>query len=245
SRGKAVRAGPPRSEGGRRQHERPRRSDPGRQRAAPGQDPGRLDHPQHRANARARGSAGAVRRDLRPAARQRGRLRRRAHAFRGAAPGPRTLHSHAWPGGKSRARERVGRQGRPLSLAGQAAHGAGFDHEPGGPSAWWRRGQDGPRRQPQDAVGQARARPAHAQAEEGVRQADYSAKGEAIGAKLATVWEGGPRGEEKGQVSRSLKKGPFIDQNLAQKIVRLNATRDKRVVRTWARASTIYPEMVG
>ena len=46
-------------------------------------------------------------------------------------------------------------------------------------------------------------------------------------------------------MSRSLKKGPFIDQNLAQKIVRLNATREKRVIRTWARASTIYPEMVG
>ena len=46
-------------------------------------------------------------------------------------------------------------------------------------------------------------------------------------------------------MSRSLKKGPFIDQNLAQKIVRLNTTREKRVIRTWARASTIYPEMVG
>jgi small subunit ribosomal protein S19 len=46
-------------------------------------------------------------------------------------------------------------------------------------------------------------------------------------------------------VSRSLKKGPYIDQNLAEKIARLNASRDKRVVRTWARASTIFPEMVG
>ena len=46
-------------------------------------------------------------------------------------------------------------------------------------------------------------------------------------------------------MSRSLKKGPFIDQNLAQKIARLNTTREKRVIRTWARASTIYPEMVG
>ncbi len=46
-------------------------------------------------------------------------------------------------------------------------------------------------------------------------------------------------------MSRSLKKGPYIDQNLAEKIARLNASRDKRVVRTWARASTIFPEMVG
>ena len=46
-------------------------------------------------------------------------------------------------------------------------------------------------------------------------------------------------------MSRSLKKGPYIDQSLADKIARLNASRDKRVVRTWARASTIFPEMVG
>ena len=46
-------------------------------------------------------------------------------------------------------------------------------------------------------------------------------------------------------MSRSLKKGPYIDQSLADKISRLNASRDKRVVRTWARASTIFPEMVG
>jgi small subunit ribosomal protein S19 len=46
-------------------------------------------------------------------------------------------------------------------------------------------------------------------------------------------------------MSRSLKKGPYIDQNLAEKIARLNAAREKKVVRTWARASTIFPEMVG
>ena len=46
-------------------------------------------------------------------------------------------------------------------------------------------------------------------------------------------------------MSRSLKKGPFIDHNLQEKITKLNASRDKRVIRTWARASTIFPEMVG
>ncbi|HZU15566.1 MAG TPA: 30S ribosomal protein S19 [Candidatus Dormibacteraeota bacterium] len=46
-------------------------------------------------------------------------------------------------------------------------------------------------------------------------------------------------------MSRSLKKGPYIDPKLAEKIARLNTTREKRVVRTWARASTIFPEMVG
>ena len=46
-------------------------------------------------------------------------------------------------------------------------------------------------------------------------------------------------------MSRSLKKGPYIDPNLQEKIAKLNAGRDKRVVRTWARDSTIFPEMVG
>jgi len=46
-------------------------------------------------------------------------------------------------------------------------------------------------------------------------------------------------------VSRSLKKGPYIDKNLQEKIAKLNASRDKKVIRTWARASTIFPDMVG
>jgi small subunit ribosomal protein S19 len=46
-------------------------------------------------------------------------------------------------------------------------------------------------------------------------------------------------------MSRSLKKGPYIDHNLQEKISKLNASRDKRVIRTWARASTVFPEMVG
>jgi small subunit ribosomal protein S19 len=46
-------------------------------------------------------------------------------------------------------------------------------------------------------------------------------------------------------VSRSLKKGPYIDHNLAEKVAKLNASRDKRVIKTWARASTIFPDMVG
>jgi small subunit ribosomal protein S19 len=46
-------------------------------------------------------------------------------------------------------------------------------------------------------------------------------------------------------LSRSTKKGPFIDQNLREKVEKLNKTRDQKVIRTWARASTIFPEMVG
>jgi small subunit ribosomal protein S19 len=46
-------------------------------------------------------------------------------------------------------------------------------------------------------------------------------------------------------MSRSLKKGPYIDANLQQKVSRMNQSREKKVIRTWARASVIFPEMVG
>ena len=46
-------------------------------------------------------------------------------------------------------------------------------------------------------------------------------------------------------MSRSTKKGPYIAKNLQEKIAKLNQSRDKKVVRTWARASTIFPDMVG
>ncbi len=44
---------------------------------------------------------------------------------------------------------------------------------------------------------------------------------------------------------RSLRKGPFVDHHLAAKIERLNASGEKRVIRTWSRRSEIGPEMVG
>jgi small subunit ribosomal protein S19 len=46
-------------------------------------------------------------------------------------------------------------------------------------------------------------------------------------------------------VSRSLKKGPYVADHLVAKIEKLNAAREKRVIRTWSRASTIIPTMVG
>ncbi|MCU0511297.1 MAG: 30S ribosomal protein S19 [Anaerolineae bacterium] len=46
-------------------------------------------------------------------------------------------------------------------------------------------------------------------------------------------------------MSRSMKKGPFIDPKLLQKIEKLNETNKRVVVRTWSRASTIFPQMVG
>ncbi len=44
---------------------------------------------------------------------------------------------------------------------------------------------------------------------------------------------------------RSLKKGAYVHPKLLKKIDELNRTRDKRVVRTWSRASTVTPEFVG
>ena len=45
-------------------------------------------------------------------------------------------------------------------------------------------------------------------------------------------------------MSRSLKKGPYVDERLLKHIIALSAS-DKTVLKTWARASTISPEMVG
>ena len=46
-------------------------------------------------------------------------------------------------------------------------------------------------------------------------------------------------------MSRSLKKEPFVDVKLMTRINEMNEKNEKKVVRTWSRASTIYPEFVG
>ncbi len=46
-------------------------------------------------------------------------------------------------------------------------------------------------------------------------------------------------------MSRSMKKGPFADEHLLRKIARMNDAGEKRIIRTWSRRSTIFPEMVG
>jgi len=46
-------------------------------------------------------------------------------------------------------------------------------------------------------------------------------------------------------MARSLKKGPFIDIKLEKKVVKMNETNKKSVIKTWARRSTIPPEFVG
>lgn len=46
-------------------------------------------------------------------------------------------------------------------------------------------------------------------------------------------------------MSRSLKKGPFVSEKLLKKIEEMNRRGEKRVIRTWSRASVIFPQMVG
>jgi len=46
-------------------------------------------------------------------------------------------------------------------------------------------------------------------------------------------------------LSRSLKKGPYIDSKLLEKVEQVKASGAKTVIKTWARSSTIFPDMVG
>ncbi len=46
-------------------------------------------------------------------------------------------------------------------------------------------------------------------------------------------------------MSRSLKKGPFVEPRLLSRIEKMNATGEKNVIKTWSRSSTIFPDMVG
>ncbi|MDG2861083.1 ribosomal protein S19 family protein, partial [Vibrio parahaemolyticus] len=46
-------------------------------------------------------------------------------------------------------------------------------------------------------------------------------------------------------MGRSLKKGPFIDDHLLKKVEELNKNNEKKVIKTWSRRSTIYPQLVG
>ncbi len=46
-------------------------------------------------------------------------------------------------------------------------------------------------------------------------------------------------------MGRSLKKGPYCEESLLAKIEKMNESGDKRVIKTWSRRSTIFPQMVG
>ena len=46
-------------------------------------------------------------------------------------------------------------------------------------------------------------------------------------------------------MGRSIKKGPYVDEKLLRKVQKMEASGEKKVVKTWARSSTIIPEMIG
>lgn len=46
-------------------------------------------------------------------------------------------------------------------------------------------------------------------------------------------------------MGRSLKKGPFVDHHLMKKVEAMNASGEKKVIKTWSRRSTIFPQFVG
>ena len=46
-------------------------------------------------------------------------------------------------------------------------------------------------------------------------------------------------------MARSIKKGPYVDEKLAEKVGKMNSTGQKKVIKTWARASMITPDFVG
>lgn len=46
-------------------------------------------------------------------------------------------------------------------------------------------------------------------------------------------------------MSRSVKKGPFVQESLLSKIIDMNKNGEKKVVKTWSRSSTIFPQMIG
>ena len=46
-------------------------------------------------------------------------------------------------------------------------------------------------------------------------------------------------------MSRSIKKGPFVDPKLLKRVEDMNANNEKRVLKSWSRASTIFPQFVG
>lgn len=46
-------------------------------------------------------------------------------------------------------------------------------------------------------------------------------------------------------MSRSLKKGPFVDDHLMNKIEKMSRSGDKKIIKTWSRRSTVIPDMIG
>ncbi len=46
-------------------------------------------------------------------------------------------------------------------------------------------------------------------------------------------------------MSRSIKKGPYVDEKLLKRVIQMNEKKEKKVLKTWSRSSTIFPDFVG
>ena len=119
---------------------------------------------------------------------------------------------------------------------GRRPEGARRGHEPGRPSA---RRPHARRTQRGEPVGQE-GRRQDAQQEEAVAAPDrarpQARQSHAIGARVI-------QDHRYGEVA--VKKGPFVQDSLLKKVEALNAQNEKRVVKTWSRASTVMPDFVG
>ena len=147
------------------------------------------------------------------------------------APRPDALHGHRRPGQQPRPREPEPRQGRPRPAHGPAARGPRRRHEPARPSARRWRGQVPDRDAAQDPVGQARHGLPHPAVQD-----DRTAHRPLAASQVA--------GEEE-PMSRSVKKGPFVEARLLGRIEEMNKRNEKKVVKTWSRASVIFPTFIG
>src|SRR5918997_319279 len=103
--------------------------------------------------------------------------------------------------------------------------------EPGRPPARRRRGRHAAGQPPADALGRADDRLPHPQEGQAVRPLHRPRPP--------------PRQEGQPLMSRSSKKGPWAEDRLMERIEQMNSSGSKTMVRTWSRASTIFPDMVG
>src|SRR5262245_53479830 len=127
-------------------------------------------------------------------------------------------------GRQHRPRERVDRQSRPQPVEGDPSARPRRRHESGGSPAGRRRRQDVGWPAPGVAVGPA---------DQGLQDAQQQSQ-PAVHCPAETEVMG-----------RSLKKGPFVDTHLLEKVEVMNRGAEKKVIKTWSRRSTVVPEMVG
>src|SRR5438477_8760877 len=63
--------------------------------------------------------------------------------------------------------------------------------------------------------------------------------------RIASLSDGAMQAGGSKEMSRSRKKGPYIHESLRKKVLSVVRSGDRRVIKTWSRASTIFPQMVG